>query len=147
MWRAPRVLLVASCLLLASGLAASSQAQLQGDKQYLIGIYHVAPGQHLEFLKWQAEREAVASEAGAAPTQWYRHTDGDSWDYISIGEVPDPAQRAAQDEKIDQMSKQKGLTTGFAASLEFRRFIASHTDTYALGPYTAAQLVQEASGR
>lgn len=146
MWCWWRVSMAGLCLLVASGLWQSSHGQ-QSDKEYLIGIYHVAPGQHLDFLKWQATREAIARDAGAAPTQWYRHTDGDSWDFISIAETSDPAQEAAQDEKIEQLTKQKGLTTGFAAALEFRKFVSSHTDTYALGPYTAEELVREASGR
>jgi hypothetical protein len=146
MGRVSRVLLVASCLLLAGGLLATARAQQPG-KAHLIAIYHVAPGQHLEFLKWQAAREAIAAEAGAAPTQWYRHTDGDSWDFISISEEPAPSQQEALDAKMEQLAKQKGLTTGFAASLEFRKFISSHTDTFAQGPFSAQEMVQQASGR
>jgi len=37
--------------------------------------------------------------------------------------------------------KKKGYKTGFAGGLEFRQFVGSHTDTKALGPATAAQLV------
>jgi hypothetical protein len=45
----------------------------------------VAPGKHLDFLKWLAETEAIAKEAGVPASQLYAHTDGDSWDYLNVG--------------------------------------------------------------
>ncbi len=107
----------------------------------LVAIYHVAPGKHLDFLKWMAAREEVSKQAGVSAGQWYAHMDGDSWDYINIA----PKTTDAQDSKMDEIAKQKGLTTGFKASLEFRTMIASHTDTYARGPTTATALVAAAS--
>lgn len=106
----------------------------------LVSIYRVAPGKHLEFLKWQAAREAIDKEAGVPAAQWYVHADGDSWDFVVIA----PAVSDAQEDKVEELAKKKGLTTGFKASLEFRKFVSSHTDTFALGPTTAAQLVQQA---
>ncbi len=103
----------------------------------VVSIYRVAPGKHLDFLKWQAAREAIDKAAGVAPTQWYVHTDGDSWDYVSIG----PETTKEQDDKVEAMMKQKGLKTGLAGGLEFRQYVSSHTDTFARGPMTAAQIV------
>lgn len=138
----------AMCALLAgSGFPGWSQTSGESDKRALISIFRVAPGKHLDFLKWQAARAAIATEAGAAATQWYVHQNGDSWDFVSVGEVPSPEQEAAQDEKIETLTKERGLTTGMAAALEFRQFVAFHTDTDAGGPFTAQELVEQASER
>jgi hypothetical protein len=119
------------------------QQTTQAPKRALISIYHVAPGKHLDFLKWQAQRDAIATAAGLSPTQWYRHTDGDSWDYLTIG----PVTTDEQDQKVDALAKQRGLTSGFAASLEFRQFVSSHTDTFTEGPMAVADLVSMAGKR
>jgi hypothetical protein len=143
---------IAALAMLLFGLlfAFASQAQMAMgnmamDKmepgKVIVAIYHVAPGKHLEFLKWMATRDAVSKEAGVGDAQWYAHMDGDSWDYISISPVPTDE----QDKKVDEISKSKGLTTGFKSSLEFRTMINSHTDTYARGPTTAAALVDLAT--
>jgi hypothetical protein len=102
----------------------------------VIGIYHVAAGKHRDFLRWEAAREAASREAGLPPTQWYAHAQGDSWDYVSIGPDPTPEQQA----RVDELLKRKGLKTGFASGVEFRQFIASHTDTAVTGPLSAAEL-------
>jgi len=108
----------------------------------LISIFHLAPGKHLDFLKWQAASEAVDKEAGLTPTQWYVHTDGDSWDFVSIT----PERTDAEDKKVEELLKKKGLKSGFPAALEFRQFVSSHTDTFARGPQSAAELVKAATG-
>lgn len=108
----------------------------------LIGIYRIAPGKHADFLKWQAARDAIDKQAGVPQGQWYAHTDGDSWDYLSVGSVLSEAQQ----KKVDDATRAKGLSTGFKASIEFRQNIASHTDTYAIGPMTATQLSAMAGG-
>jgi hypothetical protein len=124
-------------------IAAFGQSAMdrKAPGKVIVSIYHVAPGQQLEFLKWMAARDASAKEAGIAETQWYAHTDGDSWDFIGIS----PQTTDAQDDKVDAIDKSKGMTTGFKSALEFRTMINSHTDTYALGPTSAAALVEEAS--
>lgn len=137
-----------SVVLALSGVAIKASAQQDSGQLHTIGIYHVAPGKHLDFLRWQAEREALAKEAGAPPVQWYVHTDGDSWDFVSMGQdLDDGEDQAALDEKIEELTRQKGLTTGFAAGLEFRQFVASHTDTEARGPFTAQELVEQGTRR
>ncbi|KQY52085.1 hypothetical protein ASD14_05365 [Lysobacter sp. Root494] len=128
---------------LALGIAAllpSPQAWSQEAPHGMVSIYHVAPGKHLEFLRWNAARDAASVEAGIGPTQWYAHLDGDSWDYVGIS----PATTEAQDNQVDAILKRNRLTTGFKASLEFRTMITSHTDTYAIGPTTAAALIDSA---
>ncbi|WP_457097362.1 hypothetical protein [Lysobacter sp. P5_B9] len=131
-------LLVPMLLAVTALIPATSAAQEPG--KVIVSIYRVAPGKQLEFLRWQAARDAVATETGIGATQWYVHTDGDSWDYVGIS----PVTTDAQDDKMDALSKSRNLTTGFKASLEFRTMIASHTDTYARGPTTAAALVEAA---
>jgi hypothetical protein len=106
-----------------------------------ISIYQVAPGRHLDFLKWLAAREEVAKAAGVPAAQVYAHQDGDRWDYLLIWPVTTPE----QDRKVDEQAAAKGLKTGFPAALEFREMLASHTDTFAAGPTTAAALVEAAT--
>ena len=123
--------------------AARSQAAKPEMKQpppVRIAIYRVATGKQLDFLKWLAENDAVQKEAGVPASQLYAHLEGDSWDYIQI--APDLSE--AQQAKVDEVSKKHGRKTGFAAGLEFRTFVGSHTDTLAVGPVTAADLVAAA---
>jgi membrane-bound lytic murein transglycosylase B len=109
-------------------------------KRAKISIYQVAPGRHLDFLKWLAAREDVARSAGVPATQLYAHLDGAAWDYLVIWPITTPE----QDKKLDDQAAAKGLKIGFPAALEFRELLASHTDTYAEGPTTAAALVAAA---
>ena len=143
--RTVRPIAALATLLFGLLFAIVAQAQMAMDNKepgtVIISIYHVAPGKHLDFLKWMAARDAVSREAGVGETQWYAHVDGDSWDYVGIA----PTTNDEQDKKVDEISKSKGMTTGFKASLEFRTMIASHTDTIARGPTSAAALVDMAS--
>ena len=129
--------LVVACVLGAGISTVLAQAQ---PKASIVSIYRIAPGKHMAFLKWMAAREAADAGAGIPATQWYRHLDGDSWDYVGIA----PAMDDAMSQKSDAAAKSHGLSTGMKAGLELRELMASHTDTYAAGPSTAAQLVQEA---
>ncbi len=124
--------------LLATILALPTTASAQDDMEPVtISIYHVAPGQHMAFLSWMAEREEIGAEIGAPATQWYMHMDGASWDFVGIS----PATTDAQDEAIEEMAGARGLTVGPAAAIELRTMIASHTDTEAAGPMTAPEIV------
>jgi hypothetical protein len=49
-----------------------------------------------------------------------------------------------QQAKVDEVTKKHGGKTGLAGSLEFRTFVAWHTDTDTIGPVTAADLVAAA---
>ncbi len=132
----------AFCAALAcTAMLAALSPVLAQDHTAIVSIYRIAPGKHLEFLKWMAAREAIAKEAGEPTTQWYRHLDGDSWDYVAIA----PDHDAARDSKIDAMGKQRGMTSGMKSGLELRGLMASHTDTIVAGPMTAAAVVQEAT--
>lgn len=139
-------LALAVVVLLSAG-ASGAYAQAAEEPEVLISIFRIAPGQHRAFLEWQAEQTAIASEAGGPEVQWYVHHNGDSWDFLSIQSVQDPAAEAATDDRIEELSRQRGQPTGFAGALEFRQFVSFHTDTYAGGPFTAQELVQQATQR
>lgn len=138
------VVLLGICIL--NGWTAGALAQDE-PTEYMISIYHVAPGKHLDFLKWMAEREAVAKEAGAPPIHWYSHMNGASWDYVTVSRLGDSEEQAAMNKKVEELTKKKGLTTGMKASLEFRQYVSGHTDTYTMGPFTAAEMVKAAEGK
>jgi hypothetical protein len=121
----------------ASGQAAKSEMKPPTARVTLV---RVAPGKHLDFLKWAAANEAIAKEAGVPATQVYEHTNGDSWDFMQI--APDLTE--AQQAKVDGVTKKHGGKTGMAASLEFRTFVAWHTDTDTIGPVSATDLVAAA---
>ena len=137
MFRHFRFAPLAAALVFAFATLIPTHVLAQEPGTALVSIYRIAPGKHLDFLRWQAARDAASVEAGAGATQWYVHMDGDSWDYVGIS----PMTTDEQDDKIEQILKGKNLTTGFKAGLEFRTMVASHTDTVASGPSTAAALV------
>ena len=130
-------------LVTALGLAVAAPRWSQAKKdpaRARITIYRVAPGKHLDFLKWLAAQDEVAKEAGVPTVQLYAHLDGDDWDYLGIGPVTTPD----QEKRLDEIAAKKGLKIGFPAALEFRQFLSSHTDTFTAGPLSAADLVAQA---
>ena len=102
-----------------------------------MSLYHAAPGHQAELLKWFAQQDRIATAAGIAPMQLYVHTDGDSWDYMGINPVTTDAQDAA----MDAAAKKMGLPSGPGVALDLRQHISSHTDTFTVGPISAAQAV------
>lgn len=135
-------LLIAALVVLAvpAARAQSAKAEPKDPPTARVALYRCAPGKQLEFLKWMAENDAIGKEAGVPSSQFYEHTNGDSWDYMQI--VPDLSKE--QQAKVDEVTKKHGRKTGFAASLEFRTFVAWHTDTMTNGPVSAADLVAAA---
>lgn len=123
---------VAPALLIAQNAAAPKKPATA-----MVGIFHVAPGKQLEFLKFQAAQDAAARDAGVAPAAWYAHLEGDSWDYVSVGPVLTEAENA----KVDAAAKKRGLKVGPQGGLEFRKLINAHTDTLVAGPMTSAELL------
>ena len=131
--------LVVACAL---GVAAPRWLpEKKGPSRARITIYRIAAGKQLDFLKWMAAQDEVNKEAGIAAVQLYAHLDGDSWDYIGIAPITTPEQEA----KADEVAAGRGLKTGLPAALEFRELVASHTDTFAAGPISAADLVPQAA--
>lgn len=120
---------------IASGTIVYAQAGSPEPPKARVALYRAAPGQQVALLRWLAQQERVAQSIGLPVGQLYAHTDGDSWDYLAIDPVTTPAQDAA----LDAAAKKMGLPTGPASNLEFRKYIAVHTDTFAIGPTTPAQ--------
>ena len=141
-----RFLAVFVCVLMLA-FATTALAQQPPMKhepgRTLISIYKAAPGKHMELVKWFAAREAAEKEAGGMPGHWFMHTDGADWDFVVVNHLASEKEEAERAAKIDEILKKKGLSTGMAASLEFRQLIGAHTDTFARGPYTASDLLKE----
>jgi hypothetical protein len=121
---------------IASGTIVYAQAGPPAPRA-IVSLYHAAPGQQEALLRWFAGQDRAAQAAGVAPMQLYIHTDGDSWDYMGINPVTTPA----QDDAIEAAARKLGVSAGPQASLELRRYIASHTDTFTIGPVTAEQVL------
>ncbi len=121
----------------AAACAFAAPAISQEAPEHIVSLYRAAPGQQVALLKWMSQQDKASQTAGVAASQIYVHTSGDSWDYLVIN----PVTTDAQDKAVDAAAKQMGLATGPRASIEFRTMIATHTDTTATGPQTAAQIL------
>ena len=120
---------------ITSGTIVYAQAGSPEPPRARIALYRAAPGQQVALLKWLAQQDRVAQSVGIAGSKLYAHTDGDSWDYLAI----DPVTTKEQDDALDAAAKKMGIAAGPASSIEFRKYIAVHTDTFAIGPVTPAQ--------
>ena len=121
----------------AGALAATTiaYAQTAAQPRAIVSIYHAAPGHQQALLEWLAQQDRISAAAGIPASQIYAHTDGDSWDYLMIG----PATTDAQDTALDAAAAKMGLPTGPKVGLELLKHVQSHTDTFVVGPMTAAQ--------
>lgn len=126
---------VAAAGAIVSGTIVYAQAGSSTPPKARIALYRAAPGQQVALLKWLDAQNRAAAAAGVPVGQLYAHTDGDSWDYLAIDPVTTPAQDAA----VDAAAKKMGMPVGVASNLEFRKYIAMHSDTFAIGPVTPAQ--------
>ena len=120
---------------IASGTVVYAQTGASKPPKARVALYRAAPGQQVALLKWLAAQDRAAQSAGVPTGQLYAHTDGDSWDYLTIDPVTTPEQDAA----VEAAQRKMGLGTGPAQSLELRKYISLHTDTFVIGPVTAAQ--------
>jgi len=53
-----------------------------------------------------------------------------------------PVTTPAQDDAMDAAARKMGINGGVQASMELRKYIASHTDTFTVGPITADQALE-----
>ncbi len=130
-----------------AALAASSSAWAQeaaAAPRTMIEIYKIAPGQHEAFLKEIARYDEANRLAGVPPRQLYVHSDGADWDFILIQPDEYPPEKQAA---LDKAWKQLGLPTGADFFLNYRRFVADHTDTVAIGPTSAAAYLATRSSK
>jgi hypothetical protein len=137
-------LAIVFCLVVVSGWTSAAMAQEKKPGRNIVSMYQVSAGKHVDFLKWMARQEAATKEAGGPATQWYVHQDGASWDFVAITPELEPAKQAEVEKKVEAISKQKGLATGLKAAFEFRQFMGTHSDTFAVGPMTADEIVKAA---
>jgi len=124
--------------LCALAMTAASPAWAQEEDEaptMTIEIYRIAPGQHEAFLKEIAHYDEANRLAGVPPRQLYVHSDGADWDFVLIQPSHYPPDKQAA---LDKAWKQLGLPSGADFFLNFRRFVAEHTDTVAIGPTSAA---------
>jgi hypothetical protein len=102
-------------------------------------IFKLAPGKQEAFIRDIARADEVSKAGGQPPIQIFTHEDGADWDVLlfkpETHAVPTKAQQAAMDAK----SKALNIESGPAYYLRIREQIASHTDTKAYGPLSAAQ--------
>lgn len=134
-----------AAVLLAAGLSlATAGSMLAQDEETtsIVSLYRVAPGQHIAFLEWMAAQEAATTQAGVPAAQWYAHMNGDQWDYLMIA----PETTDEQDAAVDAALQAQGRPTGPAGGIEFRKYMAWHTDTFVAGPMTAAELLAAVRG-
>jgi hypothetical protein len=116
-------------------LPAAAQKAPPPVVNVLIEIYRIAPGQHEAFLEEIARYDEANRLAGLPPRQLYVHSDGASWDFVLIQPAKTPPDKA---QALEAASKKLGLPSGADFFLSYRRFIADHSDTVAIGPTSAA---------
>lgn len=134
-------LLAVSFVLLA---VWAPRASAQDTDTYIISTYRVAPGQHIAFLEWMAGQEAAAQAAGVPVGVWYVHQNGASWDFLQIS--PDVDLTEEQGAAVDAAAQARGLAIGPAGGIQLRQYVAEHSDTFAAGPMSAAELLDGARG-
>ena len=134
-------MVIALLLMLVVAPTVAQQAA-RAPGRATISLYRIAPGKHVDFLKWIADRDALEKEVGAPASTLYAHIDGDAWDFMTVTPQLEGAAQLDIDKKMEAAAKKKGLTTGPKAGMELRQYVAWHTDTMAAGPMTAAQAIE-----
>ena len=129
--------LVAAAAVSTLILGASPAMAQPAKGRAIVSLYHAAPGQQEALMRWLADQDRAAAAAGVAPSQVYVHTDGASWDFMTIN----PVTTETQDKAIEEAAKKLGVVSGPRAGLEFRKHILDHTDTFVQGPMTAAEYI------
>ena len=124
--------------------AAPASAAKPDTGKVLIEIYRIAPGQHHAFLELIALYDEANRLAGLPPRQLYVHQDGAAWDFILIQPADTPEGKS---EALAEAVKKTGAPRGADFFFEIRRFIADHSDTFALGPTSAAEWLAQATSK
>jgi hypothetical protein len=124
--------LLAGASFTGAGLAAEPAPE---PPRMLVEIYRIAPGEHEAFLQAIASYDEANRMAGLPPRQLFVHTDGASWDFMLLQPAETPPDKA---KALGEAWKQLGLPSGADFFLSFRKYIASHEDTFVIGPTSAA---------
>lgn len=128
---------IAAAALLVAAPAVSEEAPKPVPRM-LVEIYRIAPGQHAAFLEAIAKYDEANRMAGLPPRQLYVHSDGADWDFMLIQPAETPNDKSAA---LDAAWTKLGLPSGADFFIEFRTFIAEHSDTFVKGPTTAADFL------
>lgn len=128
---------IAAAALLAATPAVSEEAPKPVPRM-LVEIYRIAPGQHAAFLVAIAKYDEANRMAGLPPRQLYVHSDGADWDFMLIQPAETPKDKSAA---LDAAWTKLGLPSGADFFIEFRTYIAEHSDTFVKGPTTAADFL------
>jgi len=139
--KTPLLLLAAATTLMAS--AAHAAPPPRPDlPEVAIEIYRIAPGQQPAFLKLIAQFDAANLAAGLPARQLYVHEDGADWDFIFIQPEHNPPDK---NKLVSAALRKMNAPSDADFFFAIRKFIASHTDTTALGPTTAADYLARAT--
>jgi hypothetical protein len=107
----------------------------KGPPKSLIETYRIAPGQQKAFLEFIDRCDEVNRRAGLSERQLYVHSDGAEFDYILIQPAETPEGKS---EALDKAWDDLAMPSGPDFFFEIRKYIDTHTDTFAKGPTTAA---------
>jgi hypothetical protein len=122
----------------ASGLLTAAPAF--GESQdVLIEIYRIVPGKHEEFLRHLALLDQANAEAGLPPRQLFVHQDGADWDFVLIQPAHHTDEQSA---KLGAAFKKLGIPQGAKFFVNFRQYVAEHSDTFAEAT-TAAEYLKK----
>lgn len=102
-------------------------------------IFRLAPGQHEAFVRSVARYDEVSATAGLPPSRLYFHSHGDDWDVLILKIVGEHEITPEMEQAMAAKTKELGLPTGAAFFVESRKNYATHSDTQAIGPISAAQ--------
>ncbi len=128
--------------LLATASAQTPPAVVDDGKPFpeaLFEVFKLAPGKQEAFIRKVAEWDIVSAAGGQPPSQMFIHDDGEEWDVLLFKPLPKTPVTAAQQATMDAKAAEMHLKTGVAFWLEIRENMASHTETKAQGPLSAAQ--------
>ena len=104
-------------------------------------VFKLAPGKQEEFVRRIAKADEVSRAGGQPPIQLYFHENGADWDVILYKPVTGVKPTAAQQAAMDAKSKELRMESGPAYFVGIRELIASHEDSKAYGPISAAQWI------
>lgn len=126
----------------AAAVPRTPSAQVDDGKPWpeaQFEIFKMAPGRQEAFIRKLAQWDEVCAAGGQPATKMFIHEDGEDWDVLLYKPFPNAPITAAQQAAMDAKAEQMHLKTGPAFFLEIRQNMASHTETKAQGPLSAAQ--------